>query len=136
MHPRPDRHTLQRLAGLDVLIIEDEALVALNLETMLEELGCRVAATMMRFEQAERMLSSDIAADAAVLDVNIGGSPVFPLAEKLKARGVPIVFATGYGKSGIPENWRDRPILQKPYGINDLAQSLVAARESAGQSRT
>ena len=129
MQPPPEHGETGRLAGLDVLIVEDEALVALNLEMMLEELGCRVVATMMRLEQAESILSSEISADVAVLDVNIGGSPVFPLAEKLAARRVPIVFATGYGKSGIPENWRDRPVLQKPYTINDLTRCLTAARE-------
>ena len=132
MPPPPEHGDAGRLAGLDVLIVEDEALVALNLEMMLEELGCNVVATMMRFEQAERMLSSEISADIAVLDVNIGGSPVFPLAEKLMAQGVPIVFATGYGKSGIPENWHDRPVLQKPYTINDLTRCLRVARGGGG----
>jgi DNA-binding response OmpR family regulator len=63
--------------------------------------------------------------DAAVLDVNLGGEPVFPLADRLCARGVPILFATGYGASGLPASYAHHPVLQKPYPPEQLAPTVA-----------
>ncbi|MCV0397525.1 MAG: response regulator [Rhizobiaceae bacterium] len=115
------------IEGLRVLAVEDEALVALSLESMLEELGCEVSALAMRFEQAEAAIADGTAIDAAVLDVNLGGRNIFPIAETLALRGVPFVFATGYGSAGLPRQWSDRPVIQKPYTVEDLAAGLRRA---------
>lgn len=116
------------LAGLSVFVIEDESLVLVNLEDMLADLGCVLVGPAMRLEQAEAMLDHARGADIAVLDVNIGGQPVFPFAEKLREHGVPLVLATGYGRDGLPEHWRSATVLSKPYTFDDLAQALHQAR--------
>ena len=119
---------LAALAGLSVFVIEDESLVLVNLEDMLEELGCRLVGPAMRLDQAEAMLEQAAAADIAILDVNIGGRAVFPFAEKLAGRGVPLVFATGYGRDGLPPEWQDATVLGKPYTFDDVAGALVRAK--------
>jgi CheY-like chemotaxis protein len=116
------------LADLSVFVVEDESLVLMNLEDMLAELGCRLVGPALRLDQAQAMLEAAAAADIAVLDVNIGGHVIFPFAEQLKARGVPLVLATGYGRDGLPEAWRDVTVLSKPYGFDDLAQALLTAK--------
>lgn len=118
------------LAGLNVLIVEDEALVALNLETMLEDLGCQVVGPVMRLDRLDDMISAPLRADAAILDVNIGGKEIFPLAQRLAALGVPLVFATGYGRAGLPEAWHGWPILQKPYSLEEIVRGLMQAMET------
>jgi len=115
------------LADLSVFVVEDEALVALNLEDMLADLGCSVVGPMMRLSRAIEFFDASPAPNIAILDVNLAGEPVFALAERIQKRGVPIVFATGYGRAGLPEAWHRWPILQKPYTINDVAGSLKAA---------
>lgn len=124
----PSQIETASLNGLSVFVIEDESLVLVNLEDMLEEMGCSLVGPAMRLDQAEAMLEQASGADVAVLDVNIGGQPVFPLAEKLAARGVPLVLATGYGRDGLPEAWRDATVLGKPYTFDDLASALRRAK--------
>ena len=116
------------IAGLSVFVIEDESLVLVNLEDMLGELGCTLVGPAMRLDQAEAMFDLAAGADVAVLDVNIGGKPVFPFAEKLAAKSVPLVLATGYGRDGLPEQWQTMTVLSKPYTLDDLAGALMQAR--------
>lgn len=120
---------MARFEGLRIFVVEDEALVAMNLEMILEDLGCHVVGPAMRLERAEEMVREGIAADAAILDVNLGGREVFPVAENLAEAGMALVFATGYGLSGIPDTWHGRPILQKPYTQEDVAACLTRALE-------
>ena len=115
------------LAGLNVFVVEDEALVALNLEDMLEELGCTTIGPATRMDRAEQMMADGLTADVAILDVNLAGEMIFPLAQRLAERGMPIVFATGYGRSGLPANFQDFPVLQKPYTLNDVVAGLAQA---------
>ena len=117
--------------GLNVFVVEDEALVALNLEDMLEELGCKTVGPAMRMDRAEQMIEDGLSADIAILDVNLAGEMIFPLARRLTERGMPIVFATGYGRSGLPADFQDFPILQKPYTLNDVASGLAMAIQPA-----
>ncbi len=107
--------------NMAVLVVEDEALVAMHLTSLLEDLGCTVIGPAMRYDLAEQMVEAGVSADLAVLDVNLAGRPVFGLAEKLLARGIPVLFATGYGRGGIPEEWQEHPVLQKPYTEHDLS---------------
>lgn len=119
--------------GLRVFVVEDEALVAMNLETILEDLGCVVVGPAMRFDRAEEMVDGKVEADIAILDINLGGREVFPLAERLSAQGVPVIFATGYDQSGIAHAWHGAQILQKPYTAEDVARCLTKAL--AGKAR-
>jgi CheY-like chemotaxis protein len=106
-----------------IFVVEDEALVLINLEDILESLGCTVVAQAMNLADAQRLAGS-VEPDAAILDVNLGGAAVFPAADLLAARGVPILFATGYGRDGLPEAWQDRPVIAKPYTQPDVEAAL------------
>lgn len=119
-------HNQSRLHGTNVLVVEDESLVLFNLEDILTELGCIIVGPAMRLDQAQRLVESAPEVDVAVLDVNLGGQPVFSVAAALKARGVRIVFATGYGREGLPEEWREFPVLLKPYTAEDVERAVAA----------
>lgn len=116
------------LQGLRVLVVEDEALVAMLLEDMLGDLGCQVVATASRVDPAV-LVARDPGQpiDVAILDVNVAGESIAPVVQALADRGVPFVFATGYGASGAPEGFRDRPTLQKPFGMNEVESRLREA---------
>jgi len=114
---------------LRVLVVEDEAVVAMLLEDMLLDLGHEVVAAVGRFEQAmEAAETSDL--DLAILDVNLNGVLTYPVAERLKSRGVPVVFATGYGSDGLREDWRGGPVVQKPFQLRDLQKAVGEAAEN------
>lgn len=104
-----------------VLIVEDEIIVALFLEDLLVEFGYEVAGVVSRLDEAMTRAHDY---DLAVLDVHLNGRPVFDFADALAVRGVPFVFATGYGERGIPERHRARPVLQKPFQPRDLKLAL------------
>ncbi|HEX4739461.1 MAG TPA: response regulator [Allosphingosinicella sp.] len=110
---------------LRVLIVEDEMLVAMNIEDMLLELGHEVAGIAGRLEPA-LALARDGAFDIAMLDVNLAGDRSFPVADLLIERGIPFLFATGYGPGGIADKYRGRPVLQKPFRAADLAAAVEA----------
>ena len=87
---------------------------------MLEELGHTVSAEAGRLDQALQLAqSTDF--DLAILDVNLDGKILAPVALLIEARGLPIIFATGYGAAGVPEEFKNRPALQKPFEFEALA---------------
>src|SRR6267142_29376 len=111
-----------------ILVVEDELMIRMLLEDMLGELGYTVAAEAGRIEEAlQAAKTADF--DLAILDVNLDGEPVLPVADALVARGTPFVFATGYGERGLPEAYRDRPTLKKPFQMEGLRQMLQSALE-------
>ena len=110
---------------LRILIVEDEMLVAMNIEDMLLDLGHEVAGLAGRLDAALQ-LAREAEFDLAMLDVNLAGEASFPVAEVLAERQIPFVFATGYGVRGVAEAYRDRPILQKPFRAIDLEAALQA----------
>ncbi len=113
------------LSGVRVLLVEDEALVAMLVEDMLADQGCDVVATAPRLAEAlARVGEATLEFDVAILDLNLAGESTFPVAAALAARGVPFAFATGYGAGGLPPEWRDRPTLQKPFTSGDVARVL------------
>ena len=118
------------LAGTRVLVVEDEALVSMLVEEYLDELGCEVVGVASRLEDALEKARA-LALDAAVLDVNLAGRLSYPVAELLRARGVPFVFATGYGLSGLPDELRGAPVLAKPFRQDQLAAALRQTRTAA-----
>jgi CheY-like chemotaxis protein len=113
-----------------ILIVEDEMMIRMLLADMLGELGYTVTAEAGRIDEALDAVKTG-GFDVAILDVNLNGDNTAPIAEALAARGVPFVFATGYGEQGLPEAFRDRPTLKKPFqmdGLNQLLQSALAAK--------
>ena len=114
------------LAGRRVLVVEDEALIAMNVQEMLDALGCVVVGAPTRVEEALAAVE-DGGIDAVVLDVNLSGQPSFPVADALAARRVPFVFATGYGVHALREDLRDRPVLPKPFVMGELERALAGA---------
>ena len=118
--------TTSCLTGTRVLLVEDEGAISLLLESLLESLGCRIAGLASTLSEADRLAASaDI--DVALLDVNVGGVPVYPAAERLVARGIPIVFSTGYGAEGLDRRWHSTPILVKPFTVRQLENMLRRA---------
>jgi CheY-like chemotaxis protein len=106
-----------------VLVVEDEMLIGMLLEDMLADLGHDVAAVVPRLKDALAAVQNETF-DLAILDVHLQGESAFPVAEALIARNIPFVFATGYGERGLPDNYRDRLVLQKPFGKADLERVL------------
>ncbi len=109
-----------------VLVVEDELMIRMLLEDMLSELGYTVAAEAARIEEAlEAAKNADF--DLAILDVNLDGQPISPVVDALVERGRPFVFATGYGERGLPEGYRDRPTLKKPFQLEGLQRMMESA---------
>ena len=105
---------------LSVFVVEDEPMIRMLVIDMLEELGCSVAAEAGGIEEASKLAqSTDF--DLAILDVNLNGKIITPVAELIRARGRPIIFATGYGSEGVPVEFRGLPALQKPFQLEALA---------------
>ena len=118
--------------GRRVLLVEDEAMIAMLLEDMLGDLGCEVVGPAYAIAPALALASSEAAIDVAILDVNIAGRPVFEVADALRARRVPMIFSSGYGDSGLREVDRGAPVLGKPFRAGELAAAL---REALGEPR-
>jgi CheY-like chemotaxis protein len=106
-----------------VLVVEDEGLIAIMLEDMLDDIGCEVALSASAVPQTLGWLEAGGVADAALLDVNLGGETVFPVAEALRARGTPFAFTTGYGEAS-DARFRDAPLLSKPIRRERLVEVL------------
>jgi CheY-like chemotaxis protein len=113
-----------------VLVVEDEYLIRMLLEDMLSEFGYELAAAVGDIAEA-----SEIAANGdfsvAILDVNLDGMDIYPVADILARRGLPFLFVTGYGESSLAENYRDRPTLQKPFQAEQLKSVLAGLLASA-----
>ncbi len=112
--------------GKRVLVVEDELMIRMLLQDMLTDLGHTLAGEAGGIEEA-LMLAKQSEFDVAILDVNLNGQPISPVVEVLVARGLPFVFATGYGQRGVPEPYRMTPTLQKPFQVNALAEAIEAA---------
>jgi DNA-binding response OmpR family regulator len=116
--------------GGSVFLVEDEVMIRMMVADMLEELGFRVVAETGEINEAISLAQyADF--DLAILDVNVNGKVISPVAELITARNRPFIFATGYGSSGLPEEYRDRPALQKPFQIETLARMIDSTLKSA-----
>ena len=119
-----------RPSGGSVLLVEDEVMIRMMVADMLEELGYKVAAEAGDIAEAMRLAQS-IEFDFAILDVNVNGKVISPVADVIKARNRPFIFATGYGSSGLPEEYRDRPALQKPFQLETLGKMIETTLRAA-----
>jgi CheY-like chemotaxis protein len=115
---------------LRILVVEDEATIALQLEDMLTELGYDVVGPASRVRQALQLLEHR-PVDTAVLDLNIAGELVYPVAEVLADRGLPYIFATGYEISSVAEPYSSQFVLKKPFSRRELLQAIQNAFEAA-----
>jgi CheY-like chemotaxis protein len=114
------------LAGKRVLIVEDESMVAMLIEGLLEECECSIVGPCGTFEKALEAARTETF-DLAVLDVNLRGTMVYPVAELLSERHIPFLFVSGYGDDAIPpghDAWR---VCAKPFKGNDLVKMMSAA---------
>ena len=108
---------------LRALLAEDEPLILEWLEELLGELGCSVVAAASTLAQASRAFDG-VDADVAILDVHLGNASVFPVAELLRARGIPIIFTTGAAGDPLPAPWKGYRVLAKPFDQQHLAAAL------------
>jgi CheY-like chemotaxis protein len=127
---RTDIMTSTRPPRGSVFLVEDEVMIRMMVADMLDELGYTVAAEAGEIDEAMRLAQSTFF-DLAILDVNVNGKVISPVAEVIKARNRPFIFATGYGSSGLPEEYRDRPALQKPFQLETLGRMIDTALRSA-----
>jgi two-component sensor histidine kinase len=111
------------LRGARVLIVEDAVLLAMELETGLSDAGAEIIGPAYELEEAMALLDQPI--DAAVLDANLNGHSVMPVAQALAARGVPFVFATGYGEAAGAPGGFDAPVIRKPYDVTQVAAAVA-----------
>lgn len=127
--PEQNRST-KSLSGKRILIVEDEFFLALELEDYLRAAGadtvgpCSDLASAVAASRREPV-------DLAVLDVNLNGTMVYPLADELLARGLPFVFVTGYSAANLPERFRESPLVTKPYDPAALVRIVTAVAAAA-----
>lgn len=120
--PAVDRMTAHR-----ILVVEDEALIAMVLEDILDLLGCTVVGSAATLAEADALVDAG-GIDAAVLDVNLGSDPVFPLADRLLAMGIGVVFATGSHRDSLPDRYQACPVMEKPYAFGAVEAALAALK--------
>jgi CheY-like chemotaxis protein len=117
------------LAGRHILVVEDEMLVLMNIEYMLADLGCESVTAAATVDQALALIGTQVF-DAAVVDVNLNGHESYPVADALGVRSVPFAFSTGYSTEGMRDDYRDRPVLRKPYQLAGLVKVLTRLLDS------
>jgi CheY-like chemotaxis protein len=115
--------------GRQILIVEDETMIAIMLEDMLDELGYGVAGVAAKTPQALELIDS-VPIDAAILDLNLAGQDSYDIAAALEERGVPFLFSTGYAALAVEERYRERPFLQKPFRQEELQKALSGMLKS------
>jgi CheY-like chemotaxis protein len=121
------------LSGRQVLVVEDEMLVALLLQEMLDDLGCVVIGPAASVEEALSLIETQLL-DIAVLDVNLSGQMSYPVADALLAHHVPFVFSTGYSANRLQEGYRTHRAVQKPYHMTELRDALADVLAQAKSS--
>jgi CheY-like chemotaxis protein len=114
-----------------ILVVEDEAMISMLLEDMVLDCGGELVGPVARFDAAlELARKAEFA--VAVLDLNLNGTLSYPIAEVIRERGIPVIFATGYGADGLLDRFSDCPTLQKPFSQQDFAEAIAGAcREQA-----
>jgi DNA-binding response OmpR family regulator len=124
--------TTEPLLGRRVLLVEDEALVAMLIGDALSDAGAVVIGPFAAVAPALAAIA-DMPPELAILDLNLGGESSLPIADDLVARGVPIIFASGYGNAGLPPRYRASPMLAKPFDPAELIVKLAALLDAVQQ---
>lgn len=127
--PQEAAVTEKMLSGRRILIVEDDPFIATALEDTLLDFGMRVAGVASNLREAER-LARETLFDVALLDVNIGHDTIDTVADVIAARGLPFVFTTGHGRAGLPEAYRDRAIVEKPFYVDEILRALRGELQS------
>jgi CheY-like chemotaxis protein len=124
------------LNGLRLLVVEDEPMAAMTIQTMLAALGCAAVEVASNIHRGLAIACNEtLRLDGAVLDINLGGEQVYPVAERLRARGVPFIFSTGYGRDARPPSFAQAPTLDKPYEPEDLEDILLSVLRARSPGR-
>ena len=113
-----------------VLVVEDEYLIRMLLEDMLADLGYAIAKAVGTIAEASQVAATG-AFDVAILDVNVDGEEIYPVADILAQLGLPFVFVTGYAEDILPAKYRSRPALQKPFQAEQLSATLAGLLATA-----
>jgi DNA-binding NtrC family response regulator len=116
-----------------IFLVEDEALIRMMVAEMIEELGHRVVAEAGNIQDAQALAEAAIF-DLAILDINIAGSSILPVAEIIDRRRLPFLFISGYGSAARPEAFIERPALQKPLMLSKLGEAIDAILGTAGEA--
>ena len=123
--PATGAGTFSSFRGRCVLVVEDEYLLAEDLREELEQQGAEVLGPAANVADAMELLRHGPAPDTAILDINLGGEKVYPVADALRARGIPFIFATGYEPWSIAEAYKDVPRVEKPVEVRQVTAKLV-----------
>jgi len=115
--------------ALKIFVVEDETMIAMLIEDMLCDLGHQVAALAMRLPQATEAART-IDADLAILDINLDGRKSFPVAQILRDRAIPVLFASGYGDKGLEAPFEQAKVLKKPFELRDLKSAIDQTRRA------
>jgi CheY-like chemotaxis protein len=121
----------EAIRGKSVLVVEDEPLVGLMVEDILADSGCDAIVVSTYDEALEK--ASTLPVQLAILDINLNGRQIFPIAEMLAKRRLPFVFATGYATTGIPASFESVPVVRKPFNQHDLESALGTALASVAR---
>lgn len=124
--------TMPEIVGVRVLLVEDEILIQMLAEDMISDLGGHLIAKAEHVAQALDLVAEG-GFDVAILDLNLNGVKVFPVADALANLAIPFVFASGYGAAGLPPEYRGRPVVAKPFQLEDIGRALASALANGGQ---
>ena len=116
----------RELSNRKVLVVEDEMMIAMLIEDMLDEFGCKPVGPATNVPRALELIGKESIA-VAVLDLNLDGKDTYAIADALQRKSVPFIFATGYGSTGLRQEYGNRPVLQKPFQARDLSTALTEA---------
>ena len=119
------------LTGLTILVVEDEFFVADAIESALSAFGAQVVGPVASLEEAMELVEAGTPLHAAILDVNLTGKKVFPVADSLAQRGTPFIFTTGYDGDVIPEQYRGAARVTKPATVEQIIHALISATSKA-----
>ena len=114
----------RELSNRKVLVVEDEMIIAMLIEDMLDEFGCKLVGPATNVPRALELIGKE-SIDIAVLDLNLDGKDTYAIADALQRKNVPFIFATGYGSTGLRPQYANRPVLQKPFQARDLETALT-----------
>ena len=116
----------RELSNRRVLVVEDEMMIAMLIEDMLEEFGCTLVGPATTVPRALDLIAKENV-EIAVLDLNLDGQDTYAIADALRQKNVPFIFATGYGSTGLRQEYGNRPVLQKPFQSQALESALAGA---------